>query len=311
MSIGYSHHNYDYLLIERLLLRMAKKWAAGVDMEDALLAAKNCNAKGQNAILNFLGEDFTQEERINQTVKEYSDLLERLYSDKIEGCISIKLSQLGLSLSYDLCLKSLKVIIARAKKFGIFIWIDMESSKYTEDTLAIYLEVLNYYTDIGVVLQSTLRRSASDLLHLLEVNGKVRLVKGAYQENEEIAFHSNVQISANFIKLLKIIFRVSSSCDYRLTNTNINTPMFAVATHDSTLIEYAIRLWKKSGIGITNFEFQFLRGIRDELKKDLAEKGFRIAEYIPYGGEYLHYSIRRLRERKRNILLLARSLVQP
>jgi proline dehydrogenase len=315
MSIGYSHHNYDYLLIERLLLRMAKKWAAGVDMEDALLAAKNCNAKGQNAILNFLGEDFTQEERINQTVKEYSDLLERLYSDKIEGCISIKLSQLGLSLSYDLCLKSLKVIIARAKKFGIFIWIDMESSKYTDDTLAIYLELVNnYYKNIGVVLQCTLKRSASDLLHLVEVDSKVRLVKGAYQENEETAFHSNSQIGANFIKLLEIIFGVSSSRGYYpITNTKVNnnTLMFAIATHDSKLIEYAIQLWKKSRrVGITNFEFQFLRGIRDELKKDLAEKGFRIAEYIPYGREYLYYSIRRLRERKRNIFLLARSLVQ-
>ena len=87
--------------------------------------------------------------------------------------------------------------------------------------------------------------------------------------------------------------------------------MFAIATHDSRLIEYAIQLWKKSRrVSITNFEFQFLRGIRDELKKDLTEKGFRIAEYIPYGREYLYYSIRRLRERKRNIFLLARSLVQ-
>jgi proline dehydrogenase len=313
MSIAYRHHSYDYLLIERLLLRLAKKWSAGIDMEDALLAAKNCNIKGQKAILNCLGEDYTEKERITQSVKEYSTLLKRLYSDEVEGCISIKLSQLGLSLSYDLCLKNLKLITARAKDFDIFIWIDMESSKYTDDTLAIYLELVNYYKNIGVVLQSTLKRSASDLLHLLEVEGKVRLVKGAYQENEEIAFQSNAQISANYIKLLEIIFGISSSRGYHLTNTKVNnnTLMFAIATHDSRLIEFAIELWKKSRrVSITNFEFQFLRGIRDDLKKDLAEKGFRIAEYIPYGREYLGYSIRRLRERKRNIFLLARSLVQ-
>ena len=309
MSIAY-HHN-SYLLMERLLLRLVKKWAAGVDMEDALLAAKSCNIKGQKAILNCLGEDYTEEERINQTVKEYSTLLERLYSDEIEGCISIKLSQLGLSLSYDLCLKNLKVITARAKDFGIFIWIDMESSKYTDYTLAIYLELVNSYKNIGVVLQSTLRRSASDLLHLLEVDSKVRLVKGAYQENEEIAFHSSAQINANYIKLSEILFG-DSSHSYHLKNTTVdnNTLMFAIATHDSRLIECAIELWKKSRIGIKNFEFQFLRGIHDELKSDLAGKGFRIAEYIPYGREYLHYSIRRLRERKRNIFLLAHSLVQ-
>lgn len=190
MSI-WNHHSHDYLLMERLLLNLAKKWAAGDDMEDALMAAKNCNMKGQKAILNCLGEDYTDEERINQTIKEYSTLLERLYLSKIEGCVSIKPSQLGLSICYDLCLKNLKTLAARAKEFRRFVWIDMESSKYTDDTLVIYLELINYYNDIGVVLQSTLRRSASDLLHLVEVGSKVRLVKGAYQENEQIAFHSN------------------------------------------------------------------------------------------------------------------------
>jgi proline dehydrogenase len=313
MSIAYRHHNYDYLLIERLLLKLAKKWSAGPDIKDALLAGKDCNMKGQEAILNCLGEDYTEEEKINLTLKEYCTLLERLYSQGIDGSISIKLSQLGLSVSYDLCLKNMKVITARAKGFGLFMWIDMESSKYTDYTLAIYLILINYYRNIGVVLQSTLRRSASDLLHLLEVDGKVRLVKGAYRENEQVAFRSNAQINANYSKLLEILFcRGSCGNDLKqkVDNTNNNALMFAIATHDSRLIEYGIELWKKSRIGIKNFEFQFLRGIRNELKKDLTEKGFRTAEYIPYGRQYLHYSIRRLRERKRNIFLLARSLVQ-
>jgi proline dehydrogenase len=89
-----------------------------------------------------------------------------------------------------------------------------------------------------------------------------------------------------------------------------NTIEFAIATHDSKLIEYTVRLWKKSKIDLKNFEFEFLKGIRDELKRDLVEKGFRVAEYIPYGDEWLPYSVRRLRERKRNLFLLARSLVQ-
>jgi len=185
----------------------------------------------------------------------------------------------------------------------------MESSKYTDDTLVIYLELINYYNDMGVVLQSTLRRSASDLLHLVEVGGKVRLVKEAYQENEQIAFHSNEKVNANYRKLLEMLFRHNH---HQLKNKEVddNTLMFAIATHDSQLIEYTIELWKNSKIGIKNFEFQFLRGIRDEMRKDLVEKGFRIVEYISYGREWLHYSIRRLRERKRNIFLLARSLVQ-
>ena len=281
--------------------------AAGDDMGDALMAAKGCNTKGQKAIINYLGEDHIKEERISRTMKEYSILLERLYLDKIDGCVSVKPSQLGLSVSYELCLKNLKALSKRAIEFGGFIWIDMESSKYTDDTLMLYLELLRYNHDMGVVLQSALRRSASDLLHLFEAGGKVRLVKGAYHENERIAFASHEEVNANYIKLLEILFNRNCLKNNEVDN---NTLEFAVATHDSKLIEYTIRLWKNSKIDIKNFEFEFLKGIRDELKRDLVEEGFRVAEYIPYGDEWLPYSVRRLRERKRNLFLLARSLVQ-
>jgi proline dehydrogenase len=299
-QLGHSY-THNYLLMERLLMKLAKKWAAGQDIEDALIAAKSCNMKGQKAILNYLGEDNTEEGNINRTTKEYSDLLERLHADQIDGCISVKPSQLGLSISYELCRKNLKAIINRAINFRLFVWIDMESSKHTDDTLMLYLELLAHYAQIGVVLQSALRRSASDLLHLMEVGAKVRLVKGAYHENEQIAFIRHEEINTNYIKLLDMLF----SSNYINNNGVDNNVKFAVATHDSKLIEYAIKLSKTVKI-----EFEFLRGIRDELKRDLVKEGFRVAEYIPYGDEWLPYSIRRLRERKRNLFLLARSLVQ-
>ena len=127
MSIAYRHHIHDYAFLEQFLLRMAKKWSAGINMEDALLAAQDCNVNGYRAILNYLGEDLTDDERISRTVKEYSTLLERLHCNQTKGCISIKLSQLGLSIGYDLCLKNMKAIIATAKdlvirldRYGIF-----------------------------------------------------------------------------------------------------------------------------------------------------------------------------------------------
>src|SRR5947209_6986367 len=243
-------HSHNYLLMEPLLLRLVKKWAAGDDMEDALIAAKSCNMKGQKAILNYLGEDYTEEERIDRAIKEYSNLLERLYLGQIEGCISVKPSQLGLSVSYELCLKNFRALTKRAVEFGGFIWIDMESSKYTDDTLTLYLELIGHHRDIGVVLQSALRRSASDLLHLIEVGGKVRLVKGAYHENEQIAFAPHNEINANYIKLLEILFNYNYKVEKRLLNKESEDLMFAVATHDSKLIKHTIGLWKMSKIGI-------------------------------------------------------------
>src|SRR5919202_345171 len=223
--------------MERLLTRLVKKWAAGQNIKDALIAAKNCNTKGQKAILNYLGEDNTEEEKINRTTKEYSDLLEQLHTEQIDGCISVKPSQLGLCISYELCLKNLKAIIDRAMEFRVFVWIDMESSKYTDDTLNLYLELFAHYPETGVVLQSALRRSASDLLHLMEVDAKVRLVKGAYHENEGIAFVHHDEINASYIKLLEMLF----SHNY-MNNDRVDDDLkFAVATHDSKLIEYAIK----------------------------------------------------------------------
>jgi proline dehydrogenase len=167
----------------------------------------------------------------------------------------------------------------------------MESIKFTEDTIAIYLELYEQYDMTGVAIQSYLRRSASDLLHIAEHDGKVRLVKGAYHEPEEHAFTSKDEVDANYVKLMKMLFE--------------SRIYFAIATHDSNMIEEAIRLNNDA-----KFEFQMLMGIRDELKNDLVTKKFSVAEYIPYGSQWLPYSVRRIRERKRNLLLLARSLIQ-
>jgi proline dehydrogenase len=244
-----------------------------------------------SAIINFLGEDTTDAKIVNQTVSEYLLLMDLMHTRNVQGSVSVKPTQLGLAINYDLCLQNFRRLSARARDLGQFIWIDMESVKFTEDTIAIYLELYKQYERIGIAIQSYLRRSASDILHIIEHAGKVRLVKGAYHELEEHALLTKEKINANYSKLMRMLFE---SKNY-----------FAIATHDSALIEEAIHLSKNS-----NFEFQMLMGIRDELKIELIKKGFAVAEYIPYGTHWLPYSVRRIRERKRNLLLLARSLIQ-
>jgi proline dehydrogenase len=284
-------HNYDAGLMERLLFRVAKKWVAGYSTDKAVAAALDSNSRGMSAILNFLGEDTTDAKVVDQTVGEYLSLMDMMHAKKVRGCVSVKPTQLGLAIDYDLCLQNFTKLAAKAGELGQFVWIDMESIKYTEDTIAIYLKLYEHFSMTGIAIQSYLRRSASDLLHIAEQGGKVRLVKGAYHEPEEHAFSTKEEVDANYLKLMKMLF---DSGNY-----------FAVATHDSNLVEEAVRLNKDS-----KFEFQFLMGIRDELKSDLVAKKFAVAEYIPYGSQWLPYSVRRIRERKRNLLLLARSLIQ-
>ena len=289
-SASYSHR-YDASLIERLLFRVAKRWVAGYNTDEAMDAALDTNSHGMSAILNFLGEDTTDTKLVDMTVKEYLLLMDLMHARKVQGCVSVKPTQLGLTIDHNMCLQNFSRLAARARDLGQFIWLDMESIKSTEDTISIYLDLYKQYDMTGIAIQSYLRRSASDLLHIIECGGKVRLVKGAYHESEEHIFVTNEEVNANYSKLMKMLFE---SKNY-----------FAIATHNSALIEEAISLGRN-----TKFEFQMLKGIRDDLKHELVTKGFAVAEYIPYGSQWLPYSVRRITERKRNLLLLARSLIQ-
>ena len=287
-------HNYDANLIERLLYRVAKKWVAGYSASEAMKTAVETNRHRMPAILNFLGEDITDSKLVDMTVTEYLLLMDLMDKKKVHGCVSVKPTQLGLTIDYDMCLQNFRSLAARARELGQFMWLDMESVKSTEDTIALYLELYREHNMIGIAVQSYLRRSASDLLHIIECGGKVRLVKGAYRESEEHIFVTNEEVNANYLKLMKMLFENGNN-------------YFAIATHNSDLIAEATRLGKGKD---TKFEFQMLKGIRDELKLELIAKGFTVAEYIPYGSQWLPYSVRRIMERKRNLLLLARSLIQ-
>ena len=290
-AASYSH-NYDSGLMERLLFRVAKRWVAGYNAKEAIEAALDTNSHRMSAILNFLGEDITDAKLVDMTVNEYLLLMELMRARKVHGSVSVKPTQVGLAIDYDTCLQNFSRLAAKARELGQFMWLDMESFKSTEDTIAIYLDLYKQYDMIGVAVQSYLRRSAGDLLHIIECGGKVRLVKGAYHESKEYVFVTDEEVNANYSKLMKMLFESNN--------------YFAIATHNSDLIEQSIRMGKQH----PKFEFQMLKGIRDELKLELVTKGFAVSEYIPYGSQWLPYSVRRIMERKRNLLLLARSLIQ-
>lgn len=281
--------SYDSGLVERLLFRVARKWVAGYSSADAIEAALDANRRGMSAILNFLGEDTADAGQVDVTVNEYLSLMGMMRDKNVKGCASVKPTQLGLAIDYGMCLQNFRRLADRAHELGQFLWIDMEGVRFTEDTITLYLELLRENPDVGIAVQAYLKRTGADLLHILESGGKVRLVKGAYHELEEHAFASREQVDDNYSRLLKML---ADSGNF-----------FAVATHDSKLIDEAIKTGGRC-------EFQLLMGIRDELKSRLVAMNMAVAEYIPYGGQWLPYSVRRIRERKRNLLLLARSLVQ-
>jgi len=278
-------------LTERLLYRVAKRWIAGYSLDDAVKVAHDANNRKLRVILNRLGEHTPDEKLIQGYTEEYLKLLDRIQAEKIDGTISVKPSQLGLAANPSLYIGNLTRIIERAEAYDEFVWIDMENSPYTEETLKTYREILPSHRQIGVCLQANMKRSESDLKDLIPRGGTIRLVKGAYPENGELAFKKRSEVDANYVRLMTMLFE--------------GRGRFAIGTHDGKLIAKARELSKDRK---RDFEFQLLKGIRDDIKPTLIEEGYRVSEYIPYGPEWYNYSKRRMRERKRNILLLLRSI---
>ena len=278
-----------------LLLRLAKQWVAGERLEDGIASVCKANSRGILGLLNLLGEEIKDKVEVEDVVAEYIRLVEAINKSEVKSQISIKLTQLGLNFDYQYCLSNCMKIAEECKRYSNWLWIDMEGSTRTDKTISIYKKVLDNYPDSGLAVQAYLNRSENDVKSILPLGAKIRLVKGAYNESSEIALKGKKEISDNFARLAKLLF------------TNPKKSFFAIATHDSKLIDVAAEFSKEYR---ANFEFEMLMGVRDTLKINLVKNGYTVREYIPYGPRWLAYSVRRLREKKSNIILLARSLIR-
>jgi len=279
-------------LMEKALFVFAKQWIAGNTIDDAIQSAKFSYNHKMKAIINKLGEYQTSQKKIDATVIEYKKILSSLRRSGIEGGISVKPTQIGLAKSQKLFFQNMSQLIKSASPSHAFVWIDMESSDHTDKTLEIYYKLFSRYERLGIALQANLKRTQHDLIDLIEQGAKIRLVKGAYKEKKNIAFQSKKSVDKNYLKLMSLLFRKGNE--------------FGIASHDEQIIQKAIDFSKKY---VRKFEFQMLKGIRNKTKTELIKKGFEVSEYIPYGTNWLPYSIRRLKERKRNILLLGSSFI--
>ncbi|MDY6789254.1 MAG: proline dehydrogenase family protein [Candidatus Nanohaloarchaea archaeon] len=281
-------------LLKKVLMPVAERFVSGESMESAIGRAKHLDKKGIKALINLLGEHVEDENKVESTVLEYDDILTLLSKNDINACISVKPTQLGLEIDYDYCMDNLKYLARRAESLGKFMWIDMESSEHTQETVEMYRELIEDYDSVGICIQCYLKRSEQDIENLLG-DSVIRLVKGAYDESTDIAYRDRKKESENFKKLAEMLFE---SDDY-----------FAIGTHDKELVDHCQQLMDEHNRPKDSFEFQFLKGVREDLKFEMAEKGFNVSEYVPYGPEWFSYYWRRVMERKENLLFALRAVL--
>jgi proline dehydrogenase len=280
---------------------VVRRFVAGETLEEAIAVVHQLNQEGLHATLDHLGEEVTSASQAGQATAQILGLLEATEASDVQSGVSIKLTQLGLAFDPDLATENLERIVDRAAQASRFVRIDMESSEYVQPTLDLFEALWHRHKNLGVVIQSYLHRSDRDIALLIELGAPVRLVKGAYDEPPEIAYAQKSDTDASFVRLMEQLFSARAQA---------NGVFPAIATHDTTLIEWARAHTRRQNISSESFEFQMLYGIRPGLQRQLATEGYRVRVYVPYGEQWYPYFMRRLAERPANVLFLLRNLLR-
>ena len=275
-----------------LAKRFASRFVAGETIASACDAVAELNAKGITATLDLLGESVTNEAEARETGRQYLALLDEMARRKLDANVSVKLTALGQDIRDELCESVTTEILAKAKTLDSFVRLDMEGSPYTQRTLDFFAERLypTYPGQVGIVLQSALRRTLDDIEWAIAKGCRVRLCKGAYLEPATVAFPEKKDVDATYVEGMR---RLLARGHYP-----------GIATHDETIITEVQRFARAEGIGPERFEFQMLYGVRRDLQERLVRDGWRVRVYVPFGTQWYPYLMRRLAERPANIAFI-------
>jgi proline dehydrogenase len=279
--------------------RMVARFVAGETLEAALPAIRQLHDAGFRTTVDLLGESVEDAEAASAAATAYVEALRVLAKAGLDLNVSLKLSQMGLSLGRDVARANARRVLAAAADLGAFVRIDMEDHTTTDATLELWRQLRPTMAgrgDVGVVLQSALRRSEADAEALLAEDARIRLVKGAYKEPASVAFPDKADVDAAYERIAERLLAQG------------NFP--AIATHDDRMVAHAIAFARAHGIGPERFEFQMLYGIRRDLQERLLAEGWNVRIYVPCGREWYPYFMRRLAERPANVAFLLRSVLR-
>ena len=260
------------------------RYIAGSTLADAVGVVRDLNGRGMAATIDVLGEEITREDEARAIARAYRDVFAEIERERLDSNVSVKLTALGLKLSYELCKENVRDVLAQ----GNFVRIDMEDASTTDDTLRLYRELRTEgHENVGVVLQAYLRRTLDDVRALADLKPNVRLCKGIYVEPPSIAYADADSIRTSFVQCMDALLASGA--------------YVAAATHDERLIRAALDRHVP--------EFQMLLGVREDRARELVAAGRRLRVYVPFGEHWYGYSLRRLQENPAMAGTIARATV--
>lgn len=282
-------------LAKRYGLRFgAARFVAGETIQQSIHAVRGLNQDGRVATLDHLGEFVFSEAEALESAEMCIQTLDAIAESGVTSNLSLKMTSLGLDISRDLCVSSMRRILDRARMHGNFVRIDMEDYAHCQISLDIYRELRKDYDNVGIVIQAYLFRTMKDMDDLHKLGANLRLVKGAYKESPQVAFPEKSDVDENYKKMIQ--------------KHLLNGHYTAIASHDEAIIHFTKDFARTNGIPGSQFEFQMLYGICEELQKQLVKEGYRVRIYVPYGVDWFGYFMRRLAERPANVWFVLKNM---
>jgi len=289
---------FRFVRHNRFAKAMASRFVAGETIDAAVAAVRRLNERGISASLDLLGESVTSEAEARAAGAEYLRLIDAIAQHKLDANVSVKLTAMGQDIDDAVCESIMRSILDRAKQHGGFVRLDMEGSAYTQRTLDFFERRLYppYPDTVGIVLQSALRRTWTDVERAIALSCRVRLCKGAYLEPATVAFAAKAEVDRNYVTCMQALMERG------------RYP--GIATHDPQIIASAKAFAAERGIDRSRFEFQMLYGVRRDLQDQLARDGYRLRVYVPFGTQWYPYLMRRLAERPANLAFMTGNVVR-
>jgi proline dehydrogenase len=288
----------DFATSFKFFKKLTRRFVAGETIDEAVSFIREINAEGCSASFDHLNESVDSATEADLEVAEYLNILSRIDESSINSNVSIKLTQFGLGLDHELAYKNARRVVEDAHARGNFVRVDMEDSGVTQVTIDIFKRLRAEFglNDVGIVLQSYLRRTYADAQELIKLPARIRICKGAYNEPPEVAFPQKKDVDDNYVRVMQLLL---ASGTYH-----------GIATHDPKMIDATVNFAGREGIGKDRFEFQMLYGVRRDLQRQLAHDGYNMRVYVPYGKHWYPYFMRRLAERPANIWFVLKNVLK-
>jgi proline dehydrogenase len=280
--------------------KAVKRFLPGEAVEDAIAAAAKLTNDGISSVLTQLGENVNDLPEAKKIADHFIDVLQKIEDNKLDAVVSLKLTQIGLDLSFEDALVNFKSIVKKAAELNNDVWIDMEEHSYTDTTIKFYREVKKDFSNVGICLQAYLYRTEKDIADLLPIAPNIRLVKGAYREPDNIAIPKKSDVDENYLKLTKTLLKEAKDSSIQVI----------LGTHDVGLLKKVEAIANEIDLPQEKIAVQMLYGIMNEDLRCIGKDGYKAGILISYGSAWFPWYIRRLAERPANVWFVLKNILK-